>query len=309
MDGIAYKNGRYIPMEEANIHILDPAFTKSDLVFDAVSVWDGKFFRLDDHMKRFEASCDHVRMAPPVSWDEVRHILAQCVDRAGLDEALVWMMCTRGRYAGGAAIGDPRECENELITYAVPFFYVVPKEKFETGAHLWIADTVRRAPDIAINQRAKNYNRMDLTAAQFEALDAGADAPVLLSTDGYLTEGPGFNVWVLKDGKAYTPGENLLEGITRLAVFDLCQEMGINASATEMTPEDLKGADEVFLSSTAGGIVPVTRVNDQPIGNGAPGITSGQLQELYWAKRAEGWCATPVASLLAPPMPQAASAE
>ena len=102
------------------------------------------------------------------------------------------MLCTRGPFSGGTAFGDPRFCENQFMAYSVPYFWIVPKERSETGAHIWIAET-RRAPDVAINQRAKNYNRMDLTAAQFEALDAGADNPVLISTSGFITEGPGNN--------------------------------------------------------------------------------------------------------------------
>ena len=305
--GVAYCQGRYMPIEEASMPILDPAFHKSDVVFDAVTVCDGAFFRLDDHMARFHASCAHIRVTPPCPDAEIRHIMAQCVDRAGFTDSIVYVLCTRGRYAGGAAFGDPRTSTNELIAYAVPYYTVVAAEKVKSGAHLWIART-RRAPDDAINQRCKNFNRMDLTAAQFEALDSGADQPVLLSTDGHLTEGPGFNVWIIRDGKALTPGDNLLEGITRKTVFDLCREVGLEAEAVDLEPEDLEQAGEVFISSSAGGVVPVIRVNDEPIGNGAPGITTGRLSELYWAKRAQGWHATPVADLLELPEEQAASA-
>lgn len=306
--GIAFQDGRYMPVDEARIAILDPAFTKSDVVFDVVSVWDGDFFRLDDHLQRFHESCKAVRMTPPYSDDEMKHIMAQCVDRAGFTACTVYILCTRGRYAGGVAFGDPRTCENAFIAYSVPYYYVVPKERLETGAHLWIGET-RRAPDAAINQRAKNFNRMDLTRAQFEAFDAGADAPLLLSMDGHVTEGPGFNIWIIKDNKAYTPGENLLEGITRRTAYDLCTEIGLAPETANLTPDDLCAADEAFITSTAGGIFPVTRINDRTIANGAPGLTTCRLRDLYWSKRADGWHATPVADLLAEPEPRAASAE
>ena len=301
--GVAYQNGNYLPVGEATIPILDPAFTKSDVVFDVVTVWDRSFFRLDDHLARFRASCEYVRMTPPLSEDEIKHILAQCVEHAGFSAAMVYMLCTRGRYGGGVAFGDPRICVNEFMAYSVPYYWVVPTERMETGAHLWITET-RRAPDAAINQRVKNFNRMDLTRAQFEAFDAGADAPVLLSTSGFLTEGPGFNVWIIRDGKALTPGANLLEGITRLTTFDLCQESGLDAETADLTFEDLAGADEAFLSSSGGGLIPITRVNDRAIGDGKPGPTSRRLGDLYWQKRTEGWHATPMAELLA--LPEAA---
>ncbi len=297
LKGIAYQRGSYLPVEEASIPILDPAFTKSDVVFDAVSVWDGSFFRLDDHLRRFRASCDYVRMTPPCPEDEIRRILAQCVDRAGFSAAIVYMLCTRGRYGGGVAFGDPRTCENEFMAYSVPYYWVVPRERVETGTHLWVAET-RRAPDAAINQRIKSFNRMDLTRAQFEAFDAGADAPLLLSTDGYLTEGPGFNLWILRAGKALTPGDNLLEGITRLTVFDLCREAGLGAETANLRPEELAEADEAFISTSGGGLIPLTRVNGRAIGDGKPGAATRRLGALYWEKRAQGWHGTPVAELL-----------
>ncbi|MBT5038546.1 MAG: branched-chain amino acid--2-keto-4-methylthiobutyrate aminotransferase [Rhodospirillaceae bacterium] len=307
--GIAYSQGRYMPVDEATIPLLDPAFTKSDVVFDVVSAWDGAFFKLEDHLARFRRSCEYIRVKPPCSEDEMRRIMAECAVRSGFDNCCVYFLCTRGRYAGGAATGDPRESENEFIAYAVPYYWIVPNDRPNAGAHLWVAETIRRAPNEAINQRVKNFNRMDLTRAHFEALDNGADAPVLLSLDGYITEGPGFNVWILKDGKVLAPGENLLEGITRQSVFELCADAGLQAEAADLTKADLQDADEVFVSSTGGGVMAVTLINDKPIGNGAPGITTSKLSDNYWKKRSEGWDSTPFSDILEPEIPQAAGAD
>ncbi|MBI81819.1 MAG: branched-chain amino acid--2-keto-4-methylthiobutyrate aminotransferase [Planctomycetaceae bacterium] len=295
--GVAYQGGHYLPISEATIPLLDPAFIKSDVVFDAVSVWDSDFFRLDDHMARFRQSVEYVHMTLPFSDDAMKRIAAQCVHRTGLSAALVYMLCLRGQYPAGAPFGDLRLCEQEFVACAIPYYSCVPEDCAQTGAHLWIAQT-RRAPNAAINQRCKNFNRMDLTRAQFEALDAGADQPVLLSVDGLLTEGPGFNVWIVRDNTALTPGDNLLEGITRLTVFDLCQQIGFAADAAQLRPEELQHAEEAFLSSSAGGIYPVTTVNGRRIGNGTPGRVTCQLRDLYWKKRAGGWHATPVDDLL-----------
>ena len=295
--GIAFRDGAYLPVEDLSISVLDPAFCRSDVVFDVVSVSDRAFFRLDDHMARFRASCDHVYMVSPYPDAEMAHIMAQCVDRAGLSDALVYALCTRGRYSDGRAQGDPRFCENEFIAYAVPYYTTVPESCARGGVHLWVAET-RRVPDAAIDQRVKNFNRMDLTRAQFEALNAGADAPLLCSTEGYIAEGPGFNLWLLRGRTAFTPRDNLLEGITRKTVFELCAEAGLAAEATDLTPGDLDDANEMFICSSSGGLMPVTRLNGRTIGNGAPGITTSQLRDLYWRKRAQGWYATDVAYLL-----------
>lgn len=296
-NGVAYKAGRFLPVEDATIGILDPAFTKADVVFDVVSIWDGNFFRLNDHLDRFYSSCETTRLTLPLSDSEIRNVLAECVSRAGFSRAMAWMLCTRGPFKGGSAFGHPKDCVNQFIAYSIPYYWVIPEEKIDSGAHIWIADT-RRAPDVSINQQVKNYNRMDITAAQFEAMDAGADAPVLLSTDGFLTEGPGFNVWIINNKIASTPGTNLLEGVTRKTVFELCQESGIEARTEDLTANDLENAEEAFLSTTGGGVIPVTRVNNRSIGNGAPGITTTNLQSLYWNKRAAGWNCVPVSDCL-----------
>ena len=296
-ESIAFFEGRYMPTKEAKISIVDPAVTKSDIVFDVVSAIGRVFFRLDDHVERFEASCRKIRIQLPVSGEEIKRISAECVHRSGFDDACVFMCGTRGPYRGGAVLGDPRDCDNGFYAYAVPYYYVVPRERVESGAHIWIAET-RRAPNAAIDQTAKNFNRMDLTKGTFEALDHGADAAVLLSIEGYVAEGAGFNIWVVRGKTLLTPGDNLLEGITRRTVFDLAKEMGIEAKTANLKPQELIEAPEAFLSTTAGGIVPVTRVNGRPLGNGAVGIMTTNIRSRYWERRRAGWHGTSVDSLI-----------
>jgi branched-chain amino acid aminotransferase len=296
-ESIAFFDGQYIPTKEAKISILDPAVTKSDIVFDVVSATGRVFFRLDDHVGRFEDSCRKIRIRLPLTGDEIKRISAECVHRSGFDDACVFMCGTRGPYRGGAVLGDPRDCDNGFYAYAVPYYYVVPRERIETGAHIWIAET-RRAPNASIDQSAKNFNRMDLTKGTFEALDHDADAAVLLSIEGYVAEGAGFNIWVIRGKALLTPGDNLLEGITRRTVFELAKEMGVEAKTANLEPQELIEAPEAFLSTTAGGIVPVTRVNARPLGNGAVGLMTTNIRNRYWERRRAGWYGTSVDSLL-----------
>jgi branched-chain amino acid aminotransferase len=294
---IAFFEGCYMPLNEAKISIVDPAVTKSDIVFDVVSVTGGLFFRLDEHVDRFETSCRKTRIALPLGREEIKRVAAECVRRSGFEDACVFMCGTRGPYRAGSVLGDPRDCVNGFYAYAVPYYYVVPRERVQTGAHIWIAET-RRAPNMAIDQTVKNFNRMDLTKGTFEALDHGADAAVLLSTDGYVAEGAGFNIWIVRGNALLTPGDNLLEGITRRTVFDLAQELGVDAKTANLAADELIEANEAFLSTTAGGIVPVTRVNDQPLGNGAPGLMTTKIQQRYWERRRAGWHGTSVNALI-----------
>jgi branched-chain amino acid aminotransferase len=140
---------------------------------------------------------------------------------------------------------------------------------------------------------------MDLTRGLLEAYEKGGDSALLCTPDGFLSEGPGFNIWLAKDGKLFTPRGNLLEGVTRRAVFELARDMGVETTDKPLTPEDLRAADEAFTSTTAGGITPVTQVDGKTLGNGAPGILTTRLMSEYWRRREAGWHGTRVADVLA----------
>jgi branched-chain amino acid aminotransferase len=163
---------------------------------------------------------------------------------------------------------------------------------------MWISHTPR-IPDAAVDARYKNFHWGDLTQAQLQALDAGADVAILCSMNGYVSEGPGFNVFFIRHGKIHTPGANVLEGITRKTVFELATQSGIPIEAGDYLPEQLRAADEAFISSTAGGIMPITQVDGRLLGSGKPGAMTRQLRELYWSKRETGWHGTLITDLLA----------
>jgi branched-chain amino acid aminotransferase len=296
-EGVAFVDGCYLAADEARISIFDAGFTRGDAVYDTVSVWKGLFFRLDDHLARFARSCAAARLACPHPPEDLRRILGGCVHRAGLQDAYVQMIVTRGTFPS-LTRRDPRLCQNKLIAFAVPYIWIASPERQEAGLHLAIADN-RRTPAEAIDPRVKNFNWMDLQRGLFEALDRGADTAVLCTPSGQLAEGPGFNLFVVTGGAVLTPGANVLEGITRRTVFDLAAELGVAAREADLTPDALRGADEAFLSSTAGGIMPVGRVDGQPLGSGKPGPLTTRLRTLYWHKREAGWLGTPVADLLA----------
>ena len=120
-ESIAFFDGSYMPLKEAKISIADPAVTKSDIVFDVVSVTEGIFFRLDDHIDRFETSCRKTRIALPVNHEDIKRVAAECVHRSDFEDACVFMCGTRGPYRSGGVLGDPRDCVNGFYAYAVPY--------------------------------------------------------------------------------------------------------------------------------------------------------------------------------------------
>ncbi len=298
-DGVAFIDGEYVAAHEARIPLFDLGFTRGDAVYDTVSVWKGRFFRLDDHVARFLRSCAGARLTCPHSPEELKRILAECVHRAGLEDAYVQMIVTRGEFASMTK-RDPRLCRNRFVGFALPYIWIIQPEQQEVGIDLALVDN-RRTPEEAIDPRVKNFNWMDLQRGLFEALDRGADMAVLCTTGGHLAEGPGFNLFVVQDGTVSTPRRNVLEGITRQTVLDLARELGVPARQADLPPEALRTADEAFLSSTAGGIMPVTRVDGRPLGAGRPGPITTRFRKLYWERREAGWLGTPVKDLLASP--------
>jgi len=295
VEGIAFVDGEYMQAQEARIPLFDLGFTRGDAVYDTTSVWHGWFFRLDDHVERFLRSCQGARLTCPHDRPALKTILAECVHRAGLEDAYVQMIVTRGEFAPKSR--DPRECRNRFVAFARPYVWIVTPERQDVGIDLAIVGN-RRTPTEAIDPRVKNFNWMDLQRGLFEALDRGADNAVLCTPAGHLAEGPGFNLFVVKDGRLATPRDNVLEGMTRRTVFDLAKELGVPVQQADLAPEALRTADEAFLSSTAGGIMPVTKVDGRPLGHGRPGPLTTRFRTLYWDKREAGWLGTRVKDLL-----------
>lgn len=289
--GCAFMDGEFIPIGEAKISILDWGLVRSDCTYDVAHVWKGRFFRLEKHLDRFESSIARLRMELPFDRDELVRILHKCVALAGLEDAYVSMTLTRGRPMKG--IRDPRLCTNNFYAFAVPFVWLASPEQQEDGVHLHVS-SIPRIDKASVDPKVKNYHWLDMEMSLFEAYEAGANFVVLNDIEGNLTEGPGYNLFTYRDGTWTTPGEGVLEGITRGAVLDLCSELNVTAREAVMTVDDLAAAEEVLVTSTAGGVMPVTTIDGRPIGDGKPGPATTRMRQLYWKKHAaEGW-STPV---------------
>ena len=295
-DGVAFIDGEYMDTKDAKISIFDLGFVHSDVVYDVVSTWKGLFFRLDDHIERFLASCEGWRIRCPYDGDEIKRVLAECTYRAKIEDAYVKVLVARGPMPEDGS-RDLRRCVPTFMAFAIPYAWIVPFDRQEAGISLLVAKT-RRIPDESVDLRYKNFHWGDLGRAKFEAYDQGFDNAVLCTPTGVLAEGPGFNVFFLKDGTLHTPRRNALRGITRMTVFDLAAEMGIETATGDYSADDLREADEAFVCSTAGGIMPVNRVDDRVMSNGVAGAVSSQLRSLYWSKREAGWLGTPIVDLI-----------
>ena len=279
--GAAWMSGQVIPISEAKISVFDWGLTRSDITYDVVHVWDGAFFRLDDYLDRFELSMKKLRFDVGMGRSTIRSALIELVATSGLQSAYVSMVASRGTpIATGNR--DPRACTNHFYAWAVPFIWVIPKDVVKRGAHISIAQDARRIPSTSVDPTVKNYHWGDMTAALFQALDEGYDTTVLLDHNDLVTEGPGFNIFAVISDRVITPKSGMLEGISRKTVFEICAELGIPCEATDVQKDEFINASEVFIATTAGGLVPVTRVNGRIMGNDVIGPTTAKILQTYW---------------------------
>jgi branched-chain amino acid aminotransferase len=290
-EGAAFVDGAYLPIAEASIPITDWGFLRSDCTYDVVHVWRGRFFRLDHHLDRFEGNVARLRLELPHNRAEVVEILMRLMRLTGLRDAYVELICTRGVPAPGSR--DPRLCRNRFYAFVLPFIWIATEEQRAKGLHLQIS-AIPRIPPESVDPRVKSFHWGDMNRALFEAKDAGCDLPVLVDLEGNIAEGPGFNVFAIRGGRVTTPAGTCLEGITRQTALDLLREQNMETVIGPITPDELRAADEAFITSTAGGIVAVTRIDHQALGDGDPGPTTSRLIDLYWQRHERDLDATPI---------------
>jgi len=287
--GVAFIDDAYVPIAAARIPLLDLGFLRSDACQDTISVWQGTIFRLEDHLTRFERSFTRLRMQCPLDRDQRRGVVMECLRQTGFRDAYVQLIMTRGRMPIGTR--DIRLAVNRFQAFCIPYVWVATAEQRERGLRLIVSD-IRRVPSPSVDPEVKHYHWLDFEMGLFDAYDRGADSVVLTNLDGSIAEGPGFNVFVVRDGELLTPDSGVLDGITRATILDLAREMNLRTRLARIEPDQLRGADEVFITSTAGGIMFVQQVDDRVIGDGAAGPTTQRLGRLYWSKREAGWLGT-----------------
>ncbi len=293
--GCAWIDGNFVKLSEAKIPILDWGFLRSDATYDVAHVWNGRFFRLDKHIDRFFASTKKLRMQCQMGRNELKKILAGCVNKAGLQSAYVEMIQTRG--VSPNFVRDPRQATPRIMAFAVPFGWILKQEDFEKGLDVLLTDIERISPN-SVDPTIKNYHWIDLVTGMLNAYEKGSDTAILVDQNNNITEGPGFNLFCVDQNGIFTPEYGVLEGITRQTVFDLAKELDISISKKPISIEKLKNANELFATSTAGGIMPITRVNGELIADGKVGIHTRKIHKLYWEKHSDNSWSVPITDIL-----------
>lgn len=278
--GIAWVEGDLVPLEEARIPLLDQGFLHSDLTYDVPAIWDGRFFRLNDHIDRIDASCKKLRLQLPLPKSEVSRILVDMVAKSGIRDAYVEIIVTRGLKFIRQA--NPKDIVNRIYMFVQPYVWAMPPAMQKIGGKAIIARTVRRVPPGSMDPTIKNLQWGDLVRGLLEASDRGATYPFLTDGDMNLTEGPGYNIVIVKNGALYTPVRGVLEGVTRKTVLEIAQKNGIPTNVQVVPVEMAFQADEIFICTTAGGVMPIASIDGQPINGGQIGPITKLVWDGYW---------------------------
>lgn len=279
---VAYVSGQYVPADEASVSIFDRGLLYGDGIYETLLARDGRVFRLDRHLERLRTSAIGIKLELPLSLSELRSVVMETVQRNGFPDAYIRIIVTRGA-------GYPNLDFRTAASPATVIVIVHRSEQPDSVTGSYTRDgialrvvSIRKTPSVCLSAQVKTLNYLNQVLARMEAVETGAGEGLLLDVNGMVAEGAGDNIFAVQKGRLTSPlPHNILLGITRQAVIELANDIGIPVSETDLTVHELLTADELFLCSTYGGILPVATLNGQQIGTGAPGPITDDLRSRY----------------------------
>ena len=274
-----YINGKLYDKADARVSVYDHGLLYGDGVFEGIRIYDGKIFRLKEHVDRLFESARAIKLEIPLSPPQMLEAIQSTVAANAKKNGYIRPIVTRG--AGTLGL-DPRKTTDPQVIIIVDDISLYPPELYENGLELATVSTIRYHPN-ALNPRIKSLNYLNNIMAKWEAIKAGCLEAVMLNHKGEVAEGSGDNIFVVKNGGLKTPSldSGILEGVTRNLVIQLARDQGFAVAETALTRHDLYTADEVFLTGTACEIMPVVKVDARMIGTGKPGPTVKRLRESF----------------------------
>jgi len=282
---IVYLNGKYVPESQATVHVSDRGFIFGDAVFDTARTFKGEIYRLKDHIDRLMRSLRYLRIDPGLTAQEISDISEDVVARnrhllGPDDDYWIFQRITRG-----SAFAEPPDGHTgaTVIVLCVPLPFAVRAPLFGNGIEVVIPTTRRVAPDVlSPNAKTNNYLNLIVAAQESERIVKGG-WPILLDHRGFLCEGSGSNIFLVRDGVVMTPQEQyVLAGISRKVVIELCEKLSIPCREADLTPFDMATADEAFITSTSICMCPVKSFNGEATANtDIPGPITKQLMDAY----------------------------
>ena len=255
--------------------VFDHGLLYGDGVFEGIRSYGGLVFKLKEHLDRLFESAKAIELRIPMTKKELTEAVVRTLKENNLRDAYIRLVVTRG--TGDLGL-DPRKCKSPTVFIITDKIVLYPKEYYDKGLEIVIVNTRRNIKE-ALNPQIKSLNYLNNILAKIEAIKANVEESIMLSSDGYVAECTGDNIFIVKKGALMTPPASVgaLKGVTRLAVMGLAGEENVPVKEKMMKPKDLYSADECFLTGTAAEIIPVTKIDGKTIGEGKPGRITSQL--------------------------------
>jgi branched-chain amino acid aminotransferase len=284
MDGVIWFDGEMVPWREAKVHVLTHTLHYGMGVFEGVRAYHADqgtaIFRLQTHTERLFRSAKIMGMPMPFSREELTAAQVASVRENGLDSAYIRPMCFYGSEGMGLRADG---LKTHVIVAAWNWGAYLGKEALERGIRIRTSSFARHHVNIAMCKAKANGNYISSMLALSDALRDGYDEALFLDVDGFVAEGSGENIFIVRDGVIYTPELTAsLDGITRATVMQLAEEAGMTVREKRITRDEVYIADEAFFTGTAAEVTPIRELDGRTIGTGSRGPVTAQLQKQYF---------------------------
>lgn len=276
---LIFLNGEFVPKHEAKVSVYDHGYLYGDGVFEGIRVYSGNVFRLKEHLVRLFESAKSILLEIPYTLEELTELVAETIRKNKLSDGYIRLVVSRG--TGNLGL-DPASCPVATVVIIAEQLALFPAEFYETGIPIITVATRRNRPDV-LSPQVKSLNYLNNILVKIEAKLAGVLEALMLNEQGYVAEGSGDNVFLVKGNKLITPPSSAgaLEGITRNAIMEIGKKLGYDVREELFTRHDVYVADEVFLTGTAAEVIAVTKVDGRTIGDGKPGVHTNRLLEEF----------------------------
>ncbi len=277
---IIYYDGKYLPDDQAKVSVFDHGFLYGDGVFEGIRAYNGRIFRLKEHIDRLYDSAQTIDLHPPISKEELIEAICETLRRNNLRDAYIRPIITRG--VGDLGL-DPRKCPKASVIVIAVTWGAMYGDLYEKGLRA-VTVSIRRNPAESMPPNVKSLNYLNNILAKIEANYKGGDEAIFFDTNGYISEGSGDNLYIVKNGEIITPPTlNNLRGVTRMVLLEIAKSLGITVKEQNIGYFDLYTADEMICTGTAAEVAPITWVDGRTIGSGKPGPVTRQLMAAFKA--------------------------
>jgi branched-chain amino acid aminotransferase len=275
MNAIVYIDGKFHEKKDAKVSVYDHGLLYGDGIFEGIRIYSGNIFKLDAHLERLFESAKTIALKIPMNIKELKSTTIETVRKSGLRDGYIRLMVTRG--VGDLGL-DPRKCPKASIIIIVDLIKMFPENFYKNGLEVVTVPTTRNMAD-ALNPKIKSLNYLNNIMAKIEANNVGMPEGILLNVQGYVTEGTGDNIFIIKKNVFRTPPsyEGALAGITRNTIIEMASKRGYTCEKKTLTRHDIYNADECFLTGTAVELIPVVKLDGRIIGDGKPGLIFNRL--------------------------------